>query len=78
MRSVPKPAELVGVKDRVVAENGNVFRLALRYEYPVKRILVRTGEQSRASGVRRGDWKRFKRFLEKDLVEAESEVGGLG
>jgi hypothetical protein len=39
---------------------------------------VRAGEQSRAGSMCGRDRKRFKAFLQKDRVETESEVGGLG
>src|SRR5206468_1523343 len=38
---------------------------------------MRAGEEARAGGLRGRDRKGFKRFLEKDGVRAESQVGGL-
>ncbi|OLB18465.1 MAG: hypothetical protein AUH16_09150 [Acidobacteria bacterium 13_2_20CM_57_7] len=49
----------------------------MRDQHAVERVLMRAGEEARAGGLRGRDRKGFKRFLEKDGVRAESQVGGL-
>ncbi len=49
----------------------------MRDQHAVERVLVRAREEAGAGRVRRCDGKRLKRLLEKDLVKAQSKVGGL-
>ncbi len=69
--------ELVGVKDRIVADDGQALRLTLGDEHAVERVPVRAGEQSGASGVSGGDGKGFERFLSENDVEMNGKIGAL-
>jgi hypothetical protein len=77
-RSGPEAAELVGVEDSVIADDGQVFCLRLSDEHAVEGIFVRAGQETGACGVSRRNGKRFERFLCKDGVEAKSQVHCIG
>lgn len=76
-KSVPKPSELVSVKDGVIAEDGKIFGLGLGDKHAVKGILVGAGEKASTRGMGGSDGKRFKQFRRKDGVKTQREIGGL-
>ena len=43
-KSIPEPPKFVGVKDRVVAEDRQIFGQGLSDEHTVERVLMRAGE----------------------------------
>ena len=77
-KSVPKPSELVSVKDGVVAEDGKIFGLGLSDEHAVKWILMGAGEKAGTGGMGGSNGKRFKQFCREDGVKTQREIGGLG
>src|SRR3989442_12950407 len=64
-RVLPDAAEAVGVEEGFVAENREIFGLSLGDEHSIERVLVRTGQESRANAVLGGNGKELKAFAVK-------------